>query len=182
MLAPNPTPLLSHDQIQERVRSLAAEIARDLDPEMPVLVLGLLRGCFVFVADLIRALSREGVQVREVDFIIVSSYGSGTTSSGNINIERDMSTDPAGKQVLLVDDILDTGNTLKAIRDTYLAGREFGSLKTCVLLDKPSRRTVELNADYVGFSIEDYFVVGYGLDYDQKHRELPHIAVMSEEE
>jgi hypoxanthine phosphoribosyltransferase len=175
-MVPDETALLTGEQIQRRNDELAAEIVADLRGE-PVVVIGLLRGCFVFCADLVRAISRAGGRVAEVDFLVASSYGSGTVSSGNVKIERDVRSDIAGRNVLLVDDILDTGNTLQRVLE-LLHTRGPGWLRTAVLLDKPSRRQVPVEADYTGFSIEDLFVIGYGLDYDQFYRELPYITTM----
>lgn len=179
MLVPSATPLLNEQQIAERVELMAAEIVADFGTAEPITVLGLLRGCFVFAADLVRAISRQGGVVGEVDFIIASSYGSGTTSSGNVKIERDARHDIAGKNVLVVDDILDTGHTLAHVRE-LLMSRNPSRLKIAVMLDKPERREVREGADYIGFAIDDHFVVGYGLDFDQRFRDLPYITTMAE--
>jgi len=170
---------ISEETILKRVDEMGAQIAKEMGSNGPIAIIGLLRGCFVFTADLVRAISRHGCRVDEIDFIIASSYESGTVSSGNVKIERDARHDIAGKNVLIVDDILDTGNTLNRIGDLF-SNRKPNMLRTCVLLDKPSRREAPVEADYVGISIEDKFVVGYGLDYDQKYRELPYITVMEE--
>jgi len=179
MLVPSATPLLTEEQIAERVELMAAEIVADFGTAEPITVLGLLRGCFVFAADLVRAISRQGGIVGEIDFMIASSYGSGTTSTGNVKIERDVRRDIAGKNVLVVDDILDTGHTLAHVRE-LMRSRKPAQLKIAVMLDKPERRQVKERADYIGFAIEDHFVVGYGLDFDQRFRELPFITTMAE--
>ena len=111
----------------------------------------------------------------EIDFIMASSYGSGTTSSGSVKIKKDLEGDIKGKNVIIVEDIVDTGTTLKFLKE-HLAEREPKSIKICTLLDKPSRRVADIHADYTGFSIDNLFVIGYGLDYDQKYRNLPYVS------
>lgn len=179
MLLPDPSPLFTGKEIQLRVNELANEIATDLNGA-DLVVIGLLRGCFVFTSDLVRALSEQGTAIQEVDFLVASSYGSGTESSGNVKIEKDIKIDIAGKHVLVVDDILDTGNTLQKVLQLF-SSRKPAWLKTCVVLDKSERREVDIEADFSGFSIPNHFVVGYGLDYDQKYRELPYITVMRDD-
>ena len=164
--------LFTQDQVAARVQELAAQITRDYAGKTP-LVVGVLRGSFIFMADLVRHLDLP----LTLDFMAASSYGAGTTSSGLVNIRLDLHDDIAGRDVLLVEDILDTGNTLSKLV-AELKGRHPASLKLCVLLDKPERRTRPLEADYVGFTITDAFVVGCGLDYDQKYRQLPYIGVL----
>ena len=164
--------LFTQDQVVARVQELAAQITRDYAGKTP-LVVGVLRGSFIFMADLVRHLDLP----LTLDFMAASSYGAGTTSSGLVNIRLDLHDDIAGRDVLLVEDILDTGNTLSKLV-AELKGRHPASLKLCVLLDKPERRTRPLEADYVGFTIPDAFVVGCGLDYDQKYRQLPYIGVL----
>ncbi|MBD3166399.1 hypoxanthine phosphoribosyltransferase [bacterium] len=177
MLQPAENPLLSETQIEEIVDRVAARIAEDYRGAS-IMMVGLLTGAFVFMADLARALSRYGVRIEEVDFIIASSY-EGTESSRNVQILRDLRTDVQGRNILLVDDILDTGNTLLKIR-RLLETREPSRLACCCLLDKPSRREVELDVEYIGLEIEDRFVIGYGLDYNQDYRALPYITEMVE--
>ena len=164
--------LFSREQLAARVAELAGEITRDYAGKAP-LVAGVLRGSFIFMADLVRQLDLPVT----LDFIHASSYGAGTVSSGRVNIQLDFSEDIAGRDVLLVEDILDTGNTLSKLVEE-LRDRHPASLKLCVLLDKPDRRTRPIQADYVGFTIPDAFVVGYGLDYDQRYRQLPFIGVL----
>ena len=164
--------LFTQDQVAARVQELAAQITRDYAGKTP-LVVGVLRGSFIFMADLVRHLDLP----LTLDFMAASSYGAGTTSSGLVNIRLDLHDDIAGRDVLLVEDILDTGNTLSKLV-AELKGRHPASLKLCVLLDKPERRTRPLEADSVGFTIPDAFVVGCGLDYDQKYRQLPYIGVL----
>lgn len=168
-------PLISVEDLDARVTELAGEIARDCESR-DVLVVGLLTGAFVFVADVVRRLAEHGVAV-QVAFVKASSYGSGTTSSGQVRLEGHLPLGVAGRHVLLVDDILDTGHSLAAASE-LLRRAEPASLRTCVLLDKPSRRVVDVTADYVGFTVPDAFVVGYGIDYAERFRELPGIMTV----
>ena len=158
--------LISPEEIEKRVKILAKRIEENFPKEEPLIVVGLLKGSFIFVADLVRAMDRPVL----VDFIEASSYR-GTESSGNVEIKKDLEMDIKDKNVLLVDDILDTGRTFKKVLE-LLRLREPKSLKSCVLLDKPSRRVVDIKADFVGFEIPDHFVVGYGLDWDEMGRNL----------
>lgn len=159
--------------IQQRIRELLAAMARDIGA-CELMVIGILRGSFIFLADLVRGMNEYGLHPR-IDFVTASSYGGGTKSSGRVDVLRDLRTDVQGATVLLVDDILDTGRTLDTLRNHLLkAGAR--QVFTCTLLDKPSRRLVPISADYVGFQVPDTFVVGYGLDYDGRYRELPFIA------
>lgn len=165
--------LFTAGQIQGRVDALVTEMQRDLRSDNLVMI-GILRGSFIFLADLVRDLDPHDIHPR-IDFITLESYGSGTESTGVVRVVKELRLDVNGADVVLVDDILDTGRTLSFASD-YLRGRGARLVKTCALLDKPSRRVVPFKADYVGFSIPDEFVVGYGLDYDSRYRELPHIA------
>jgi len=131
----------------------------------------------MFAADLVRLLHLHKIPL-QIDFITASSYGAGTESSGKVKLQHDISTDIAGKWVLLIDDILDTGRTMKAVSNHLLASKP-AVLKTCVFLDKPERRVIPFQTDYVGFTIPDKFVVGYGLDYDNRYREYPYVATVS---
>ena len=151
---------------------MGAQITKDYDGKAPIVV-GILRGSFIFMADLVRQIDLPLV----LDFMSASSYGSQTMSSGLVDIRLDLSEDITGRDVIVIEDILDSGNTLsKIIKE--LEGRKPASLRLCVLLDKPERRTKPIEADYVGFTIPDAFVVGYGLDYDQRYRHLPYIGVL----
>jgi len=164
--------LISEEALQERVRQLGEQISADYAGREPVLV-SILRGSYIFMADLSRSLNI----LCQADFMSVSSYGAGTTSSGQVNIIKDLSDSIEGRDVIVVEDILDTGNTLHYLFQV-LQARHPASLKLAVLLDKPSRRTKPITADYVGFEVPDAFVVGYGLDYDERYRNLPYIGVL----
>jgi hypoxanthine phosphoribosyltransferase len=168
-LAP-PRPLFDEHQISERVKALGREICERL-PSGTIHVVGVLQGAFVFMADLVRALPRETC----CDFLAVRSYGSATKTSGIVQIAHDLSLPISGEHVLLVEDIVDTGLTLRHLQQ-LLATRGPASLHTCALLNKPSRRRVEVPVDFIGFEIPDHFVVGYGLDFDQRYRNLPYIG------
>lgn len=167
--------LFSEEELRARVTQLAADITRDYAGKAPVIV-GILRGSFVFMADLVRQIRLPA----QLEFMSISSYGSGTTSSGHVCIRMDLETDIQDRDVLLVEDILDSGNTLSRLIP-QLWERGPRSLKLCVLLDKPERHVKEIPVDYLGFSIPDAFVVGYGLDYDQKYRNLPYIGILKPE-
>jgi len=164
--------LLTKDAIAARVRDLGREIARDYAGRTPVLV-GVLKGAVVFLADLMRAIDGPV----ECDFIAVSSYGASTRSSGIVRLTKDLSQSIEGRDVLVIEDIVDTGRTLSYLVRN-LETRQPRSLRVCTLLDKPSRREVPVTLDYVGFSVPDAFVVGYGLDYAGVHRNLPYVAVL----
>ena len=175
MAAPRPGQVLvAEKEIAARVAELGRAIARDYADGTLVLV-GVLQGAIPFIADLMRALPIDVT----VDFLRASSYGGGTTSSGAVRLVADLSVDVADRHVLVVDDIVDTGHTLAALRRT-LEARRPRSVKTCVLLDKTGRRETEVQIDYVGFTIPNVFVVGYGLDYDGLYRNLPHVATLEE--
>jgi hypoxanthine phosphoribosyltransferase len=167
-----PAILFTPAQIHARVAAMAAEIRRDV-PEGLHLV-AVLKGAFMFVADLARLIEGEV----SLDFIVVSSYGTGTSSSGDIRLHKDLDTPVHGKHVVVVEDIVDTGLTLAYLQER-LRARGPRTLRTACLLSKPSRRQIEVPLDYVGFTIEDRFVVGYGLDYAERYRHLPHIAVIT---
>ena len=164
--------LLTEADIQARVEELGRQISRDFAGREPIFV-GVLKGCFIFMADLLRSVELHCT----MDFMAVSSYGDGTTTTGAVKINKDLSRDIAGRDVIIVEDIVDTGTTLKFLKE-HLADRNPKSIKICTLLDKPERRVVDVSADYVGFSIDNLFVVGYGLDYDQKYRNLPYISYL----
>lgn len=167
--------LLTEEQLQKRVREMGAQISADYAGKEPILV-SVLRGSFIFMADLTRYIE----EYCEVDFMVVSSYGSGTESSGQVNIIKDLSESVEGRDVIVVEDILDSGNTLHYLLNVLQARRP-NSVKLVTLLDKPSRRTKPIQADYVGFVVPDAFVVGYGLDYDERYRNLPYIGVLKPE-
>ncbi len=163
---------IDESTIQENVCRLAAEIDKHYQgSDEEIVVIGLLKGAFVFTADLVREMSMPLI----VDFINASSYGNGTESTGNVRIDHDIGSDVSGKHVLLVEDIVDTGRTFKKVV-SLMQSRGAKSVKTCSILDKPSRRVVEMKLDFCGIVIPDLFVVGYGLDYAQKHRDLPYIG------
>ena len=164
--------LFSEEELNKRVSEIAAEINRDYAGKEPMLI-SVLRGSFVFMADLIRKIEVPCT----VDFMSVSSYGRGTTSSGQVQITKDLSDDIEGKDIIVVEDILDSGNTLSYLLQ-LLQARKPASMKLCTLLDKPDRRVKEVHVDYTGFTIPDEFVVGYGLDYAEKYRNLPYIGIL----
>ena len=167
--------LLSEEEIAARVAELGQRITQDYAGEK-LLVIGILKGAFVFMSDLIRQIDLD----LETDFMAASSYGSGTESSGEVRITKEPGVDLAGRHVLLVEDIVDSGITLKYLKDTYFADRDIRSVKICALLDKPARRKADITPDYKGFTVDDRFIVGYGLDYAQKYRNLPYITYLAE--
>lgn len=170
--------LLSEEELAARVRELAAQITEDYRDRLNgghLLVIGMLKGSFIFMSDLVRNIDLHC----EIDFMIASSYGSGTESSGVITIKQDVK-DVEGQHVLIVEDIVDSGFTMMSVLE-ILKGRKPASLALASLLDKPSRRKVPVNVDYVGFEVPDEFVVGYGLDYDSRYRNLPYIGVLKPE-
>ncbi|ELY2809811.1 hypoxanthine phosphoribosyltransferase [Cronobacter sakazakii] len=171
--------MISEAEIKARVEELGRQITeRYQDSGCEMVLVGLLRGSFMFMADLCRQVH----VAHEVDFMTASSYGSGMSSTRDVKILKDLDEDIRGKDVLIVEDIIDSGNTLSKVRE-ILSLREPKSLAICTLLDKPSRREVDVEVEYVGFSIPDKFVVGYGIDYAQRYRHLPYIGnvVMLEE-
>ena len=163
--------LLSEAQIQKRVQEMALEIRRDFPDDLHVIAV--LKGAFIFLSDLARAMSGHV----SLDFMAVSSYAKGTTSSGEVKMVKDLETPLDGRNVVIVEDIVDTGLTLSYLQK-ILSERHPKSLRTACLLSKPSRRKVDVAVEYIGFTIEDRFVVGYGLDYAEQYRNLPHIAVL----
>ncbi|MGD9536837.1 MAG: hypoxanthine phosphoribosyltransferase [Alphaproteobacteria bacterium] len=168
-------PLFGEHEIAARVDAMAASIAVDFAD--PFLVMVALKGAFVFAADLVRALSRHGRQP-EVSFLRLSSYADSMRSSGEVRVLGEAPRDVAGQRVLLIDDILDTGRTLQRAR-SLLHEAGAAEVRLCVLLDKPARREVDVAADYIGFPIDDLFVVGYGLDYAERFRTLPYIGTLA---
>ena len=163
--------LLSAEEIQKRVAQLAGEIRRDFPDGLHMVAV--LKGAFVFLSDLARNMQGQV----SLDFMAVSSYAKGTTSSGEVRLLKDLDTTLDGKHVVIVEDIVDTGLTLMYLQD-ILRARNPRTLRTCCLLSKPSRRQVNVKVEYIGFTIEDRFVVGYGLDFDEKYRHLPYIGVI----
>ncbi|WP_414698604.1 hypoxanthine phosphoribosyltransferase [Peptacetobacter sp. AB845] len=166
--------MFTEEQIREKVVELGKQIENDYKGE-EVLVVGILKGANVFTCDLIRQIDLDV----KIDFMSVSSYGSGTESSGTVRILKDLDTDIKGRNVLIVEDIIDSGRTLSnLVKELQI--REPKSLKLCTLLDKPSRRVVDVDVEYVGFEIEDKFIVGYGIDYAEKYRNLPYIGIVED--
>src|SRR4029077_8932207 len=170
--APPPEILLSEQQIQKRVAELAAEIRRDFPDD--VHLVAVLKGAFMFLSDLVRHMSGAVT----LDFMAVSSYAKAKSSSGGVRMLKDLDSGLAGRNVIIVEDIVDTGLTLTYLQE-ILRARNPRSLRTACLLSKPSRRQVDVAVEYVGFEIEDRFVVGYGLDYAERYRNLPHIGVVT---
>ncbi len=167
--------LLSAERIQQRIRDLGSEIEADYPGGDEIHLVGVLKGGFMFMADLVRAMSARVT----LDFIAVSSYQRGTRSSGEVRLLKDLDSGLEGRHVIIVEDIVDTGLTLTYLQD-ILRARAPRTLRTACLLSKPSRRQVDVKVEYVGFTIEDHFVVGYGLDYAEKYRNLKDIVVLDE--
>ena len=165
-----PQVLFSKQIIAATVKRLAAEVSQDYRDKNPLLV-GILKGSFVFMADLVRLLDFP----LEVDFVKLSSYGRGRSSAGELKMQQGIRSPVRGRHVLVVEDIIDTGQSLSFFMD-YLSKKKPASLKLCVLTDKPSRRVVPVTIDYLGFTVPDKFIVGYGLDWDEKFRNLPYIG------
>jgi hypoxanthine phosphoribosyltransferase len=166
--------LISAEQIQKRVHEMAAQIERDY-PEGPIYIVSILKGAFIFVADLVRALKRSSVRI---EFMAISSYGNQKTSSGQVKVTRDLDVNIEGQQVLIVEDIIDSGVTLSYLK-RLLEQRHPKSLAIATLLDKPERRLAPVDVKYIGFQIPDEFVVGYGLDYAEDYRNLRDIRVLT---
>ncbi len=164
--------LLSQQAIQKRVGELAVEIRRDFPADLHLVAV--LKGAFVFLSDLVRQMTGPV----SLDFMAMSSYASSTTTSGEVRLLKDLDTTLAGRNVVIIEDIVDTGLTLTYLQE-ILRARGPLALRTACLLSKPSRRQIDVKVDYVGFTIEDRFVVGYGLDYAEQYRNLPHIAVLT---
>ena len=164
--------LYSEEELHQRVTELGRQITADYSGRQPLLV-SVLRGSYIFMADLARAIDLDV----SVDFMAVQSYGSGTVSSGQVEIQKDLSGSIEGKDLIIVEDILDSGNTLHYLINV-LNARKPASIRICTLMDKPDRRTQPITADYVGFTIPDAFVVGYGLDYAERYRNLPYVGIL----
>ena len=165
--------LIDEESLNRRIAEIATQIEADYSDAEDLLLICVLKGGYVFLSDLSRALKRP----HSLDFMGVSSYGSGTTSSGAVQIIMDLKQPLQGRHVLIVEDIIDSGHTLSYLQQNLLA-RQPASLKICSLLNKPSRREADVHVDYLGFDIPDEFVVGYGLDFDELYRNLPFIAVL----
>ena len=164
--------MISAEDIQHKVKQLGEQInAHYAKSDNELVLIGLLRGSVIFMADLCRAIEKP----HELDFMTVSSYGSGTVSSRDVKILKDLDGEIFGKDVLVVEDIIDSGNTLSKVME-ILQTRNPNSIELCTLVSKPSRREIDLTVKFLGFEVEDRFIVGYGLDYDQKYRHLPYIG------
>ena len=166
--------LISEKQIKEKVIELGQKIERDYK-DQEIFLIGVLKGASVFISDLMRCINLDV----KIDFMSVSSYGMSTTSSGVVKILKDIDQDISNKNVIIVEDIIDTGLTLNYLKD-YLLKKNAKSIKICTLLDKPERRKCNIQVDYIGFKIEDKFIVGYGIDYKEMYRNLPYIAYVHE--
>lgn len=166
--------MITEEQLKQRAKELGQQISKDFEGE-EILVVGILKGAVLFLSDLIREITVD----TKIDFMAVTSYGASTKSSGVVRILKDLDTGIENENVIIVEDIIDSGVTLHYLRD-YLLGRKPKSLKICTLLDKPERREADIKPDYVGFEVENKFIVGYGLDYDQKYRNLPYITCLEE--
>ena len=167
--------LLSEEEIRAKVKEMGEQISRDYAGKTPFF-LGVLKGCYIFMSDLSRSVTLQST----MDFMVVSSYGSGTSTTGAVRITKDLSQDIEGRDVVIVEDILDSGVTLSYLRK-YLMNRKPASIKIATLLDKPARRRADISPDYCGFVVPDEFVVGYGMDYDERYRNLPYIGVLKPE-
>mgnify|MGYP003451861574 FL=1 len=164
--------MISAEDIQHKVKQLGEQInAHYAQSDKELVLIGLLRGSVIFMADLCRAIEKP----HELDFMTVSSYGGGTVSSRDVKILKDLDGEIFGKDVLVVEDIIDSGNTLSKVME-MLQTRNPNSIELCTLVSKPSRREIDLEVRFLGFEVEDRFIVGYGLDYDQKYRHLPYIG------
>jgi hypoxanthine phosphoribosyltransferase len=164
--------LITEEELRKRVYELGDQLTKDYSGK-DVVVISVLKGSIMFMADLLRAFNNHV----EIDFMVVSSYGAGVVSTGAVKMIKDVFLSIEGKDVLIVEDILDTGRTLHYIKE-YLQGRKPNSIRICTLLDKPERREADISADYVGFTVPDEFVIGYGLDFNEKYRNLPYIGVL----
>lgn len=169
------TVLITEEQIREKAEEIGRQISEDYAGQEIILV-GILRGAVPWMADVMKRITLD----MTIDFMAVSSYGAATKSSGVVKINKDLETDIDGKHVIIVEDIVDSGVTLNYL-EGYLKSRGAASVKLCSLLDKPEGRRVDIKADYVGFTVDDRFIVGYGLDYDQKFRNLPYITWLESE-
>lgn len=171
-------PLIDQATIAKRIEELASEISSAFGPG-PITMLSLLKGAFIFTADLMRALAKHGHTIH-IEFITASSYGNNTTSSGEVHLYWQGELPTESDRLLIIDDILDTGLTLSRVKELALRQRP-AMCHIAVLLDKPSRRSAPITAEYIGFTIPDHFVIGYGLDFAERYRELPFIAILPTE-
>ncbi|MEW9096704.1 MAG: hypoxanthine phosphoribosyltransferase [Clostridiaceae bacterium] len=167
--------LFDEEQIRSKIREIGKQISKDYIGK-DLLLIGVLKGSVPFMADLIKEIEIPC----SIDFMAVSSYGNSSTTSGVVRILKDLDFEIEGKHVLIIEDIIDTGTTLRYLVD-YLKGRQPASIEIASLLNKPERRMVEINAKYMGFEVPDYFLVGYGLDYSEKYRNLPYVGILKEE-
>lgn len=172
MIEKNFKVLFTEEQIRNRAKEIGKQIAEEYKGEQLVL-LGTLKGALPWMCDVMKEIDND----LQIDFVAASSYGSGTMTSGVVTIKKDVELDIYGKHVIILEDIIDTGTTLKFLKQ-HISERNPKSIKICTLLDKPERRLVDIKADYVGFEIPNLFVVGYGLDYDQKYRNLPYVSYL----
>ncbi len=168
------TVMITQEQISKRAAEIGRQIEADYRGESVVLI-GILRGAVLWMADIMKNVNLD----MRIDFMAVSSYGASTKSSGIVKINKDLDTDIEGRHVIIVEDIVDSGITLNYLKG-YLENREARSVRICTLLDKPEGRRVDIDVDYIGFTVDDRFIVGYGLDYDQKYRNLPYISYLEE--
>lgn len=164
--------LYTEKDIQKRAKELGKQISKDYEGE-ELILLGTLKGAVMWMSELMKNIDLD----TKIDFVAASSYGSSTTSAGVVKITKDIGMDIYNKNVLIIEDIVDTGYTLRYLKE-YLADRNPKSVKICTMLDKPSRRKEKLTADYIGYEVDDLFIVGFGLDYDQKYRNLPYISYL----
>ena len=167
--------LLTEEQLKEKTKELAAKVSKDYR-DKNVLIISVLKGAFIFAADFIRELDI----MAEIDFMVTSSYGTSTKSSGVVQIIKDIQKDITGMDILIVEDILDSGLTLSYLKKLFLT-RGANSVKVCTILNKPERRKADIEPDYVGYDVPDEFVVGYGLDFNEKYRQLPYVGVLKPE-
>ena len=167
--------LITEDQLKAKVAEISAKINRDYKDKKPFFIV-ILKGAMVFAADVFKNIDLYA----EIDFMVVSSYGSGTESTGKVNIKKDVATSIEGKDVIIIEDIVDTGITLNCLV-AELKKRNPASIEICACVNKPSRRVVDVDVKYIGFDVENEFIIGYGLDYNEKYRNLPFIGVLKEE-
>lgn len=169
--------MIAREKVEARIKEVAKQIEQEYQDKEDVIFIGLLKGSVMFMTDLMKEIDLD----IKVDFMSVSSYGSGTTTTGTAKILKDVDFDVKGKELLIVEDIIDTGLTLNYVKE-FLYAKGAKRIRVCTLLDKPTRRKVNIEGDYVGFTVPDQFVVGYGLDYDQKYRNLPYVGFIVFEE